>query len=141
MFNRNECSAIGYISRPSFCKSADGGVFTFLCGKRRFVLDGCLCFAQISEDARELKLAYSCCVVIVHGQELQTIFEDAMKHQLGEVREGGMPNICPNTGLWVESIQIIDPPGSIEDKAFEDYVQKRKQQLASESGLEDTVVA
>jgi hypothetical protein len=141
MINRTECPAAGYTSRHSFCKSAGGGVFAFLSGKRRFVLDGCLCFAQISGDARQLKLAYSCCVVIVHGQELQTIFEDAMKHQLGEVREGGVPNIHPNTGLWIESIQIIDPPGSIEDKAFDDYVQKRKQHLASESGLEDTVVA
>jgi hypothetical protein len=141
MVNRTECSAVAYTSRPSFCKSAGGGVFTFLCGKRRFVLDGCLCFAQISEDARELKLAYSCCVVIIRGLELQTIFEDAMKQQLGEVREGGVPNIHPNTGLWIESIQIIDPPGSIEDKAFDGYVQNRKQQLASEPGLEDTVVA
>ncbi len=141
MVNRIECSPAGYVTRSSFCKSAGGGVFTFLSGKRRFVSDGCFCFVQISEDARELKLAYSCCVVIVHGQALQAVFEDAMKHQLGEVREVGVPSVYPDTGLWVESIQIIDPPGSIEDKAFDDYVLKRKQQLASESGLEDTVLA
>jgi hypothetical protein len=52
-----------------------------------------------------------------------------------------VPNIYPNTGLWVESIQIIDPPGSIEDKAFDDYVLKRKQQLVSESRIEDTIEA
>jgi hypothetical protein len=38
-------------------------------------------------------------------------------------------------------LPLIDPPGSIEDQAFDDYVQKRKQQLASESKLEDTIVA
>src|SRR5687767_6630175 len=89
MINRTECPTSCYSSRSAFCKIAAGGVFTLLSGKRRFVLDNWLCFAQLSEDARELKLAFSCCVVILLGQELQPILEDVMKNQLGEVREGG----------------------------------------------------
>jgi hypothetical protein len=129
-----------YSSRSAFSKGARGAVFTFLSGERRLVLDNWLCFAQISEDATELKLAYSCCVVILYGRELQTVFEDAVKQELGEVREGGVPDNCPETGLWIDSLQIIDPPGSVEDQAFHDYVRKRGEHLVSEPELEGTSI-
>ena len=127
-----------YSGRPAFCKGARGAVFTFLSGKQRLVLDNWLCFAQIAEDATELKLAYSCCVVILYGRQLRTVFEDAMKQELGEVREGGVPDNCPESGLWIDSMEIVDPPGSIEDQAFSDYVNKRGQHMASESELDAT---
>jgi hypothetical protein len=130
-----------YSSRPAFCKTARGAVFTSLSGKRRFVLDNWLCFAQISEDATELKLAYSCCVVVVYGRDLQPVFEDALKQQLGELCEGGVPDNCPDHCLWIESMQIVDPPGSVEDQAFDEYVRRRGQQLATESELEDRSVS
>lgn len=130
-----------YRSRPAFCRAARGAVFTFLSGKRRFILDNWLCFAQISEDATELKLAYSCCVVILYGRDLQPVFEDAVKHELGEIREGGVPDNCPDNGLWIDTMQIVDPPGSVEDQAFDDYVRRRGQQLATESELEDRSVS
>jgi hypothetical protein len=130
-----------YSSRSAYCKAARGAVFTFLSGKRRVVLDNWLCFAQMSEDATELKLAYSCCVVILYGRDLQPVFEDALKQELGEVREGGVPDNCPDHGLWIDSMQIVDPPGSAEDQAFDDYVRKRGQQVASGSGLEDRSVS
>jgi hypothetical protein len=129
-----------YSSRSAFSKGARGAVFTFLSGERRLVLDNWLCFVQISEDATELKLAYSCCVVILYGRELQTVFEDAVKQELGEVREGGVPDNCPETGLWIDSLQIIDPPGSVEDQAFHDYVRKRGEHLVSEPELEGTSI-
>ena len=81
------------------------------------------------------------CVVILYGRELRTVFEDAVKQELGEVREGGVPDNCPDTGLWIDSLQIIDPPGSVEDQAFDDYVRKRGEHLASESELEGTNIA
>jgi len=87
MSRRANFPASCYSSRSAFSKGARGAVFTFLSGERRLVLDNWLCFAQISEDATELKLAYSCCVVILYGRELQTVFEDAVKQELGEVRE------------------------------------------------------
>lgn len=125
MLNPTTLPASCYTSRSTFCKGARGGVFTFLSGKRRFVLDNWLCFAQISEDATELKLAYSCCVVILCGRELQTVFEAALKQEVGEVCEGGVPDSCPDNGLWIDSMQIVDPPGSVEDQAFDDYLRKR----------------
>ena len=64
-----------------------------------------------------------------------------MKQELGEVREGGVPDNCPDTGLWIDSLQIIDPPGSVEDQAFDDYVRKRGEHLASESELEGTNIS
>ena len=80
-------------------------------------------------------------MVILYGRDLQPVFEDALKQELGEVREGGVPDNCPDAGLWIDSMQIIDPPGSVEDQAFNDYVRKRGEHLASESELEGTSIA
>ena len=85
-----------YTTRPTFRKQNTGAVFTFLASNRRWMPDLCLSHVQISEDATELKLVYASCVVNLYGHHLGSIFEDAMSHQLGEVREGACPRVCPS---------------------------------------------
>jgi hypothetical protein len=116
-----------YTTRASFRQQNTGAVFTFLAGERRWIPDLCLSHAQLSADATELKLVYASCVANLYGRRLDSIFEDAMSHHLGEVREGGIPDGLPRTDLWVTSMEILDPPGSIEDQLLEHYVETRRQ--------------
>ncbi len=120
-----------YTTRSAFRKQNAGAVFTFLAGQRRWIPDLCVSYAQVSPDASELKLVYSACVVNLYGQHLGSIFEDAMSHQLGEIQEGGVPDGLPKTGLWVTSMEILDPSGSIEDQRLEEYIQQRKQDYST----------
>jgi hypothetical protein len=120
-----------YTTRSSFRKQNTGAVFTFLAGERRWIPDMCLSHAQVSKGATELKLVYTSCVVNLYGRHLGSIFEDAMSHQLGEIREGGMPDGLPGTGLWVTSVEILDPPGCIEEQRLERYIDTRRQSYST----------
>ena len=96
-----------YLPRSSQ-STAIGAVFVTAGGVRRFIPDHLLAEAELCEQGRLLRLAYSFCTVEVAGQRLEVLFEDAILGRLGTILESPSA-LVPRDQLWIHSIMAIGP--------------------------------
>ncbi len=94
-----------YTSRASHSSASIGGLFVLAGGLKRVIPDQWLMQAELLENARLVRLAYTFCTIEVAGQNLDAIFEDATVGKLGAVQTA--PNQPAAAGQpWVTSIVV-----------------------------------
>ncbi len=92
-----------------------GALFISHNGDQRLLPDGWLSLAELTAQGRLLTLHYSVGKVRVRGCKLDTVFQDACRGCLGELRECGSP--APAQGLWISGFEWQFPVEESEELA------------------------
>ncbi len=110
-----------YTPRTSMRSTLTGGLFISADGSQRIIPDHWLAQAELLNGSRLLRLSYSFCTIVISGQNLDPIFEDAGIGKLGAVKASA-PETMSREQLWVTNIVVVAPPEPPPSASEQEYL-------------------